>query len=121
MIDRKGLEQISLFNLEPPSRHAQAMLKAAGEAPEADGLHLLQLLQWAIDSLDLDRQQSADLQSLWDRLNLEQHQGRAGEAYRFLTGDDQSGGMSTGKFEQTSSPKEAAQALVRLSLSLLPA
>ena len=120
MLDRKSLEQIRMFNQEAPSRHARAMLKAAGESPEDHGLHLLQLLQWAIDNLGLDQQQTHDLQGLHDRLNLETHEGRPGLAYRFLTGDDGSGGMSTGLFESTNEPKEAARRLVRLSLPLIP-
>ena len=115
MIDRKYLEQVSLFNLEPPSRHARAMLKALGEPPVEHALYLLQLLQWAIDNLGLG--QSSDLQELHDQLDRMQDQGRA---YRLLTGDDGTGGMATGKFESENDPREAALRLARLALDLLP-
>lgn len=120
MIDRKSMEQIRLFNQEPPSRHARAMLKEAGLAAQEDGLYLLQLLEWAVDSLNLDRAQAIDLRELWDRLNRAQYDGQVREAYRFLTGDDGTGGMATAKFEAAKSPQEAARRLANLALSLLP-
>jgi hypothetical protein len=120
MLDRKSLEQIRLFNQEAPSLHARAMLKAAGEAPEESGLHLLDLLQWAIDNLGLDRSQVLRLQEAWDQFNLMVSQGKVSQAYRLLTGDDGTGYLATGRFEQTSSPKAAATKLVNLVLDLTP-
>ena len=120
MLDRKSREQIQLLDLEPPSLHARKMLKAAGETPEQDSLHLLQLLQWAIDNLGLERGQTLDLQALQERLNLATFEGQPMQAYRFLTGDDGTGGLATGRFEQANSPKEAATRLVNLALDLIP-
>lgn len=120
MLDRKSLEQIRLFNQEAPSLHARAMIKAAGESTDNSGLHLLDLLQWAVDNLELDRGLTFRLQEVWDQLNRMQFEGKVSQAYRLLTGDDGSGGMATGRFEATSSPKEAASALVSLARDLNP-
>src|SRR3990172_6165413 len=85
MFDRQYFQEVSKLNLLPLSRGALRRLQELNVQPDQDSLYLLQLLEWALDNLELDPKVKPVLRGSLESLFLS----RPKYALKYLLGSEE--------------------------------
>src|SRR3990170_169757 len=123
MFDRQYFQEVSKLNLLPLSQGALRRLQELNVQPDQDSLYLLQLLEWALDNLELDPKVKPVLRGSLESLFLS----RPKYALKYLLGSEEAPEdpndleLSPQALSQPKEPQEASQLLVDRLESVLKA